>query len=37
MYARLVGVRSGKLGVMVLKTSMLDLGVDLPVHVPSLV
>ena len=37
MYARLVGGRSGKFGVVVLKASMLDWGVDLSVHLPSLV
>ena len=37
MYAVLVGGRSGKFGVVVLKASMIDLGVHLQVHVPSLV
>ena len=32
MYAVLVGGRSGKFGVVVLKVSMLDWEVDLPVH-----
>ena len=30
----LVGGRSGKLGVVVLKASMLEWGVHLPVHMP---
>ena len=32
-----VDLYMGKFGVAVLKASMLDWGVDLPVHLPSLV
>ena len=31
------GVESGKFGVVVLKASMLEWGIDLPVHLSSLV